>query len=336
MCQELFAQESIYKAQTIAFYNLENLFDTANDPSINDEAYTPEGSNHWDNEKYQNKLKNMSEVLVKIGTSNVFQAPPAVIGVCEIENRKVLEDLIAMPALSLFDYQIVQFDSPDERGIDTALIYRADAFSVESAQPYRVNLPDSTDRTRDILLVNGFLEGKPMHFLVNHWPSRSGGERRSMPNRRAAATVARHIVDSLNQVDAKSKILLMGDFNDDPISPSVDEVLNAKIKKKNLTNNDLYNPFYDFYKKGFGTTAWRDSWSLFDMIIVSNALVEEKRLNQWRFVKAGRFAEDFMVQQEGKYKGYPLRTSSFGNYLNGYSDHFPVFVYLVEELAINN
>ncbi len=331
-----FSQAKSYKVNSIAFYNLENLFDTIRNEQINDESYTPLGGNHWDTEKYNNKLLNMSKVISQIGTNNQFTSPPAILGVSEIENIDVLEDLIQMPDLSPFQYQIVHYDSPDERGIDTGLIYRPELFEVTSSSHHFVELPDTTDRTRDILLVSGKLEGEPIHILVNHWPSRSGGERRSMPGRKAAAETAKQIVDSLNQQEAQAKIIIMGDFNDDPISPSIAETLDAKTKIKKLSKTDLFNPYYDLYKKGFGTTAWRDSWSLFDMIIVSNSLLQKQDPDMWRYVKAGRYNPEWLIQQDGKYKGYPLRTSSFGNYMNGYSDHFPVYIYVAKELSPSN
>lgn len=322
-----FAQKNGYEVQTIAFYNLENLFDTVRDTTINDESFTPKGSVGWSEEKYQNKLENMSSILPKIGTNEHVQSPPAIIGVCEIENRKVLEDLVNMPSLKPYNYKIVQFDSPDERGIDTALLYRGDLFKLQDAKAFKTILPNADDKTRDILLVSGQLGGERMHFLVNHWPSRSGGEKRSMPNRVAAAENLRAIVRAIQADEPSAKIITMGDFNDDPISPSIAKTLGAIGKKQKLTKTtDLYNPFYDFYKKGYGTTAWRDSWSLFDMLIFTNTLNTSK--SGWKYVSANRYTPKKIIQTSGKFKGYPKRTHSFGRYLNGYSDHFPVYLYI--------
>lgn len=323
--------QSKYRVQTIAFYNLENLFDTIRNVEIYDETFTPEGSYGWDTEKYQNKLENMSRVLSEIGTNGAMKLPPAIIGVCEIENKTVLEDLISMPRLAPYDYGIVHINSPDERGIDNGLLYRKDLFTVEHAVNIKTELPDSTDTTRDILVVSGNLDGENMHFIVNHWPSRSGGEAISRPNRAAAAHNLKSIIDSIQQIDKNAKIISMGDFNDDPVSPSIADILNAKGKTKKLKDiTDLYNPYWSFYKKGYGTTAWRDAWSLFDMHIITNSLLEAE--NGYKFVKADRYTPDYIIQQGGRFKGYPKRTHAFGNYLNGYSDHFPVYLYLAKEI----
>lgn len=325
-----FSQSQSYEVQTIAFYNLENLFDTKRDEAIHDEAFTPEGTMGWTQEKYKNKLVRLSSVLPKIGTNEHVQSPPAVIGVCEVENRAVLEDLVHMESLKPYHYQIVQFDSPDERGIDTALLYRGDVFKLEDAKTFKTILPDEDDKTRDILLVSGKLGDERIHFLVNHWPSRSGGEKRSMPNRVAAAKNLRVIIRAIQADEPTAKIIAMGDFNDDPISPSIAKTLGAIGKRHKLTKTtDLYNPFYDFYKKGYGTTAWRDSWSLFDMLMVTNTLNTSKA--GWKYVSANRYAPKKMIQTSGKFKGYPKRTHSFGKYLNGYSDHFPVYIYLARQ-----
>jgi len=328
------AQQAKYKVQTVAFYNLENLFDTIRNVDIYDESFTPSGSYGWDSEKYHNKLENLSTVLTKIGTSSQISAPPAIIGVCEIENREVLEDLVSMPKMKKYGYEIVHEHSPDERGIDNGFLYRPEYFEVLSHKTIFVELPDTTDRTRDILQVHGKLEGEEVYVFVNHWPSRSGGEKISMPNRKAAAITLRKVLDELNETDPTAKIFVMGDFNDDPISPSMVDYLNAKKKRSKVKNNDLFNPYYALYKKGYGTTAWQDAWSLFDMVVVSNSLLETEETG-WRYLKAGRYNPEFMLQKSGRFRGYPFRTHAFGTYLNGYSDHFPVFVYVAKKMTEN-
>lgn len=329
-----FSQSKSYEVQTIAFYNLENLFDIDRDTEIHDESFTPSGSMGWTQQKYENKLVNMSSILPKIGTNEHVQSPPAIIGVCEVENRRVLEDLVNMESLKPYNYKIVHIDSPDERGIDTALLYRENLFELEDAKTFKTILPDENDKTRDILLATGQLGGERVHFLVNHWPSRSGGEKRSMPNRVAAAQNLRAIVRAIQADEPNAKIITMGDFNDDPISPSIAKTLGAIGKKQKLTKTtDLYNPFYDFYKKGYGTTAWRDSWSLFDMLIFTNTLNTSQV--GWKYVSANRYTPKKIIQTNGKFKGYPKRTHSFGKYLNGYSDHFPVYIYLARQKESN-
>lgn len=321
-----------YEVQTVAFYNLENLFDTLRNEDIYDESFTPTGSYGWTSERYNNKIANMSRVLSEIGTNSSMKTPPAVIGVCEIENREVLEDLVNSPKLAPYNYDIVHYHSPDERGIDAGFLYRKDLFKVDTSMVFKTVLPDPEDKTRDILLVSGQLRGEKMHFLVNHWPSRSGGEAISMPNRFAAAKNLKSIINSIQEVDENAKIIAMGDFNDDPVSPSIAEELGAIGKQHKLKNRtDIFNPYYEFYKKGAGTTAWRDAWSLFDMLMVTKSTIENKN-NGFQYFKAGRFTPDYITQEKGRFKGYPKRTHSFGNYLNGYSDHFPVYIYLAREV----
>lgn len=320
-----------YEVHTIAFYNVENLFDTVRNDSINDESFTPEGSYQWDTEKYENKLTNIATVLSGIGTSKAMKLPPTIIGLSEVENKTVLEDLLKQEQLKKYNYKIIHRDSPDERGIDNAILYQADFFDIENVQPVFVELPDTTDRTRDILLVSGTLSGESIHLLVNHWPSRSGGQARSEPNRFAAAHTLKQVVDSIYDASPQAKIIAMGDFNDDPVSPSLTEQLGATTEKNDLKGaSNLYNPYGEFYKKGFGTTAWRDAWSLFDMIIVNEQLIDSTQ--GFRFVKADRYYKDFLLQQDGRFKGYPKRTHSFGNYLNGYSDHLPVYIYIARKV----
>ncbi len=328
------AQNGQYRATTVAFYNLENLFDIYDSEETNDKDFLPQGSYAWNMEKYENKLANMSKVISQIG-SDVVSEGPAVIGVCEVENRKVLEDLVATPLLASKEYSIIHFDSPDERGIDNALLYQKRFFIPTNSKAYNVVLEEKEngdiDYTRDVLLVSGRLNGEKVHFLVNHWPSRSGGEARSQPRRIAAARVNMRIMDSIKQHEPNAKIMVMGDFNDHPNNESIKGVLNTSKKMKKTKEGQLFNPFYKYYKKGLGTTAWRDSWGLFDMIIVSSALINGDP-GKLKYYRAGVFRQPWLTQKTGKYKGYPLRTHAGGAYMNGYSDHFAVYVILVREL----
>jgi hypothetical protein len=258
----------------------------------------------------------------------------AILGVAEIENRKVLEDLVIQQKLKDRKYQIVHYNSPDARGIDVALLYNPAYFKVIDSAPLNVPLknPDGSPyATRDVLWVYGLFNGEPLHVFVNHWPSRRGGEEASAPNRALAAGVARTKIDSILKVQPDAKIMVMGDLNDDPLSPSVVKVLNASSDIPKLKKDQLYNPWTDYYKKGIGTLAYNDAWNLFDQIIISQPFLKKDQ-DGFFFQKAVIFNKPFLVQKSGRYKGYPFRTYDFDNYVNGYSDHFPVYVVLLKKV----
>ncbi len=324
------AQNPAREVAVIGFYNLENLFDTIDTPDIRDEEFTPHGGRGWDTERYLEKQAHMARVIADIGTQ-VSPVGAIVLGISEVENRKVLEDLVAQPVLADRHYQIVHFDSPDERGIDVALLYQARYFQPFYSKVYPLYLTHSdgsTDYTRDLLVVSGTLLGDTIHLLVNHWPSRSGGEQASRHKRIKAAKQVKHVVDSICAVQPTARIIIMGDLNDDPVSPSVRQVLHPVSKKRLAKGCTLYNPMFDLYRRGFGTLAWRDTWNLFDQMIVSGNLVHPPDTG-FRFHTAHIFKKKYLVQQSGRYKGYPLRTFAGGAYLGGYSDHFPVFIVLI-------
>lgn len=327
------AQDKKFKVQTVAFYNVENLFDTINQPDVNDEEYTPTGKSNWTLPKYKQKLKNLSRTIAEIGTSDQQKEAPAVIGVAEVENRGVLEDLIKQPLLINKDYGIVHFDSPDKRGIDVGLLYQKKHFKPTSYINVPLIIYDQTDLTkriytRDQLLVTGLLDGEEMHFIVNHWPSRSGGEKKSSPNREAAGRLNRRIIDSLYKVNPNAKIITMGDLNDGPYNKSIKVELGAKAKKEETKEFGMYNPMEEMANKGIGTLAYRDAWDLFDQMILSEPFIR-KDYTSYRFWKAGVYNKPFLTQTTGQYKGYPLRNS---NGEVGFSDHFPVYVYLIKEV----
>ena len=334
-CSFAFAQnDKQYKINTIAFYNVENLFDYEDDPLTFDEDFTPDGKNNWTKEIYEDKLSKLARVISEIG-ADVTGSSPAIIGVAEVENRRVLEDLVNQPQLIGQDYGIVHQDSPDRRGIDVALLYKKKLFTPTSHKAFELELYDSQDRTkriytRDQLLVSGMLDGEMIHVIVNHWPSRYGGEERSRPSRIKAAELNKKIMDSLFSEDPYAKILTMGDLNDDPTSPSVKEVLKTKITRDNMEMKEFYNPMEDMHKKGMGTLAYRDAWNLFDQIIISTEMAK-KDYSSYRFYKAGIFNKKYLQTPRGQYKGYPFRMFANG-YTGGYSDHFPVYIYLIKEI----
>lgn len=345
------AQQKKYMMHTVAFYNFENLFDTINNPN-NDEEWLPEGLQSWTSEKYKQKLENLSKVLMQIGTNDKQKDSPTLIGGCEIENRNVLEDLVKQPNILKDDYGIVHFDSPDKRGIDVALLYKKKYFKPTSF----VNIPliiyrgnnnekeketeedkidkdkievtfDSRVYTRDILLVTGFLEGEEINVLVNHWPSRSGGEKKSSPFREAAGRLAKKAMDSIYKINPNAKIILMGDLNDGSYNKSVKVGIGAKLKKSEVQQFGIYNPFEQMFKDGNATLFYRDSGDIFDQIMVSEALIKPD-FSTFQYWKAGIYNKPFMITKFGRYAGYPLRHSE--NEI-GYSDHFPVYIYLVKE-----
>lgn len=307
----------------VAFYNLENLFDTERDMSIYDEDFTPGGAYAWTPDKYQKKINNMSYAISKLAKEYTNDGP-AFIGVTEVENQKVLEDLVHAKSLSSVGYGIVHYDSPDRRGIDVALLYNPKLFSVTSSRVYPYIMPEEPDfRTRDVLLVNGVLAGEDFHVIVNHWPSRRGDK--SSYSREFAASISKGIADSIYKANPKAKIVIMGDLNDDPFNKSVKTVLGAKGKQKDVKPGELYNPFWQLLKKGIGSLFYQGNWNLFDQIIISQSLLQkDSSLMFWR---AEVFNRDFLIQKEGANKGYPLRTFSGNRFLNGYSDHFPTIVY---------
>ena len=324
-----------YKVHTIAFYNLENLFDTENDPDKFDEASPIMEMKANVEEVYKKKVHNMARVIADIGYDDTKNAP-AIVGVSEIENIKVLEDVVNDPLLVKKDYGIVHYESPDARGIDVALLYQKRIFSPTTTSSHELKIYDDISRkrvyTRDQLLVTGKLDGELIHIIVNHWPSRRGGEARSRPKRVAAAKLNKHIIDSIQSIDPYAKIFTMGDMNDDPTNASLKEVLNAQSKKNKVKLKGIYNPFEKLFKKdGLGTTAYRDAWSLFDQILFTKPLLD-KDYSSYRFYKAGIYNKLYLTNKKGRYKGYPKRSFADGNFTDGFSDHFPVYVYVIKEV----
>ena len=379
----LFAQQK-YQAATVAFYNIENLFDTeistgyidgtlsptdpnyhisinVNDisnydtvnfegdytyenisgkkiirPLILQDEFSPTGKKVWTEERYNQKDKNISHVIAQLGKEET-QSAPVIVGLCEIENRKTVEDIANSPELKKYDYGVVHFNSFDARGVDVALIYQKSRFQVTSAKPYVIEIFEndgSRDYTRDILRVTGLLDGEEITFLVNHWPSRSGGEQASRPRRQKAAEVMKGIYDEIRAENPEAKIMAMGDFNDDPVSPSLDKTMNAIPNKGKIKDSDIVNLMYTMFKNGMGTLAYRDSWNLFDQFIVTGVMIDaQKKFESYKVFKTEIFSPDYLVQPDGQYKGYPYRMFSGDTFrAKGYSDHFPVYTVLLRSL----
>src|SRR5690554_176915 len=328
--QEILAQK--LQVGIVAFYNLENLFDTINTPDVRDGEFTPEGSKNWNSEKYWEKINNMAHVISQLGSAEGFLGPQ-VIGLCEMENRAVLVDLVNNSNIKENNYQIVHYDSPDDRGIDVALLYQSNFFRVTSTRSVPLLIKgDDGNRlyTRDHLVVSGLFDGEPMHFIVNHWPSRYGGEERSRGNRIAAARMTRSLVDSIVATDAEAKVIVMGDLNDDPTNESVRLYLKARHDKNRLKPGQLFNATEIPFKQGKGTLAYRGKWNMFDQMILTPSLVD-KNDKGYQFHSVHVYTHPKIVQQTGNYKGYPHRTYVGNNYMGGYSDHFPVYILLLKE-----
>lgn len=320
-----------HQVAAIAFYNFENLFDTLDDPRKFDEDFTPNGSYHYNTVLYRAKLHNLATVLKQLGT-DVTPDGPAIIGTAEIENDRVLQDLVAQPEIRDRHYRFVHFESPDSRGIDVALLYNPKYFSVLRAQALYTNISESGEKsgnTRDVLYVTGILSGDTIHVLVNHWPSRRGGEAVSASLRSMAARVSKRVIDSLMAINTAARVLVMGDLNDDPTDVSITKVLGAKGDKNKVKPGGLFNPWVSFINKGIGTLAYDDAWNLFDQVMLSSAWLGSRSSAHWQYYRAEIFSRDFIKEKFGRYKGYPHRSFDGPNWINGYSDHFPVIVYIV-------
>lgn len=306
---------------SVAFYNLENLFDTIHDDGKNDYDFLPDGRYAWNTTKYEAKLKNLAHVLSELSRGKVTQGP-ACIGVAEVENKRVLNDLLKQPALAQYKY--VHYEGPDERGIDCALLYDSLQFQVKHSKlvysaPFE---GDTTDLTRGFLVVDGSLAGERLCLIVNHWPSRGSGEE----YRIHAARQVKALKDSLFREDRHLKLIVMGDLNDDPMDESL-QVLGARKDREQVGEQEFYNPWWKTLEDdGIGTLCYRGKWNLFDQIVLTRPLLE----GQGGLLYDGNevFRPDYLFQHDDKYEGYPLRTHGGRKWLNGYSDHLPTIVYL--------
>jgi hypothetical protein len=310
---------SIY---SIAFYNLENLFDTIDDPNTADDDFTPKGRKQWNEKRYKRKLKKLGSVISQIGLEE-SGIPPVVVGLAEIENLNVLTDLLNTKGLTEHDYGIVHYDSQDERGIDVALLYQKEHFELLGSQTFPLIFIDEDgekDFSRDILLVKGNLKGELTYFVVNHWSSRREGKEETEPKRIKGALLARQAIEKAYAESPEANILILGDFNDNPTDISV---------KKHLVKDDFYNPFESIYDKGKGTSTYDDDWYLFDQIILSKNFFNKD--NKLVYRQAEIYEEHFLKSWKGKRKGDPFRTYIGKWHQGGFSDHFPVYITLRKE-----
>ena len=323
-----------FNLYAVGFYNQENLFDTCHDEGKNDNEFLPTGQYRWNGLKYSHKLRNMARVLADMATDRLPGVGCAVIGLSEVENSKVLDDLTAQEPLRARGYKYVHIEGPDVRGIDCALLYNPALFTVKDARlvPY-VPAPSmrSDYKTRGFLTVSGEMAGEPVAVIVCHWPSRAAGS----PYREHAAVQVKAVKDSLLKADPAVKVMVMGDMNDDPTNKSMREMLGAEGDLKKVKEGKMYNPWYNlFVKNGVGTLSYQGSWNLFDQIVMTPNMVNtdgKKDFSTLKFWQNQIFRREYLINNEGRYKGTPKRTHSSGIWLDGYSDHLPVVVYLLKE-----
>jgi predicted extracellular nuclease len=321
---ETFGQKQLF----IGFYNQENLFDTIDDPHKNDNEFLPTTKNNWNTEKYTSKINHMAKVIAGMNDNKGAD----VLGMCEVENAAVLTDITRDKQLAKMKYAFVHIEGPDERSIDNALLYQSKKFNLVSAVAYPVVFKENLkSKTRDILLVKLTDKKSKASFvvLVNHFPSRLGGQKESAPKRANAAAILRSIYDSISQVDPTLPVVMMGDFNDEPTDSSITGVLQARGTVAELKNNDLFNTTYALKEQKLGSHFYRGEWTALDQIIVSNNMVNCTGKVCYKPQSVNYFKQEWMLETEGKYKGAPLRTFAGQRYLNGYSDHLPIYI-LVE------
>ena len=335
------AQKS--KSYVIGFYNLENLFDTYHDEGKNDYQYLPDGSNEWTEVKYAKKLRNMAHVIAEMKNDNGRYH--TVLGVSEVENRHVLEDLVAAPEFADANYQIIHYDGPDRRGVDCALLYRPEQMTVVSSEsiPFDFNSEKITFemdkeaqdnfRTRDILMVHGIIDGEHFAFYVCHLPSRIGGKGQDL-RARGGEIVYEHARKMMEEFPG-IKIVVMGDMNDNPTDDSMAVYLHGKEKIEDVGPEDFFSPFLSMLKAGYGTLAYRGEWNIYDCILTNFSLTNAPKgtfriqplIKKKKNVFYGRaFSKPFMTNQTGQYAGTPFRTFSGGQFIGGYSDHYPTYI----------
>lgn len=311
----------------VAFYNCENLFDTLHATHKKDYEYLPSSEKNWNTKKYFEKLNHMARVILAIGDWE----GPDIIGFCEIENRKVLNDLLQYTVLKQYNYAIIHQESRDVRGIDVACIYKREKFKLVDYNYYQVNLSDSVSITRDLLHVEGLLENQDtLHMFFNHWPSRYGGQAKSNPKRREVANKLRIYIDSLQEKENQHNILILGDFNDNPTDSSLVHGLGAKIDSTNNQEYDLLNTSYFLqHKMKLGTHKYKHDWSCFDQIIITQKLLNQKNSTHTKVTNSEVFSPEWLFTEDYEYGGKkPFRTYRGTRYLGGYSDHLPISITL--------
>jgi predicted extracellular nuclease len=329
------------KSHVIGFYNLENLFDTYHDDGKNDYQFLPDGQNQWTEAKYEKKLHNMATVIKAMAKDNGCWH--TILGVSEIENRHVLEDLVSQPEIVAANYQIVHFDGPDRRGVDCALFYKPEYFTpiaTESIpftfEPSEIDFSAWTQeekdnfRTRDVLMVRGTIDGEMFAFFVAHLPSRIGGKGADLRPRGAEIIYQR--AAQLEKEFPGIRIVVMGDMNDNPSDVSMTKFMHGRETIDEMADGDFFSPFLSMLKAGYGSLAYQGQWNIYDIILVNGQLAKAPD-NGFKIAKINKkgfygrvFKKYFMTQQTGPYKGTPFRTFSGGAFVGGYSDHYPTYI----------
>lgn len=306
----------------IAFYNVENFFDTVDNPHKTDDDFTPAGRYRYGTRIYEQKLHNIATAIASMNDG----AGPVLLGLAEVENATVLDNLSAQPELGRFGYKHVWYDGPDIRGINVALMYKPELFQLIESKHVFVDLSSVQERslTRDVLYVKGILADDTVHILINHWPSRRGGVAQSAPKRAIAAAVNKKLIAEIRSADPDAAIIVMGDFNDNPTDGSLTKVLQTTKDKPVPASEILYNPFASFYAHGEGTEVYKHTWNLFDQILVSGALLQGHKL---RYKSAQIYKPVFLRDTYKGHEGEPHRSFKGSHWIKGYSDHFPVLIY---------
>ena len=319
------AQKTNDHSISVAFYNCENFFDTVHNPAKEDEEFTPSGKYHYTQRVYEQKVHNIATVIQQMDGAD----GPAIIGLAEVENNTVLNDLVNQPEIARRNYKYEWFDGPDPRGINVAMLYNPKYFRILKAEPLHVDLTGVQGKsvTRDVLHVQGILYGDTVHVFVNHWPSRIGGEEVSAPKRAIAAKVNKDAIAAIMKKTPDVKVIVMGDLNDNPTDNSITTTLGAKSEQSEVAGNDLYDPWINIYKKGEGTEEYRHSWNLFDQVIISGSFLKNKD-HKLHYEKAEIFKPDLIIDHYKGHEGEPHRSFVGTHWINGYSDHFPVILYL--------
>jgi len=316
IAQQTFGKDK--NVQRIAFYNVENLFDTLDDPNGRDEEFLPSAKKEWSMERYDKKLNQLAQVFEEMNF-------PTVIGLCEVENEGVMKDLAKKTVMKKTGYETVHIESPDYRGIDVGLMYKKKCFKVLEESVIRIDFPKEIVEdytTRDVLIVKGLLHGKDeVYFFVNHWPSRRGGLKASSPKREYVAAQVRKKVEEIYAENANANIILMGDFNDEPDNKSINEVL--------IKGNILDNAMTEMDENGEGTYNYRGNWNMIDQFIVSKN-VDNKDSNL-HILNANILREDYLYYKDKKYGKTPTRTYGGSRYYGGYSDHLPIYMDLYQK-----
>ncbi len=310
----------------VVFYNVENLFDIIDDNITNDDEFTPSGKKHWDRIKLDKKINHLYKVILALGKWE----PPPIIGLAEVENKNVIEQLVYKTPLKNFNYSIVHYDSPDKRGIDVAMLYRKNYFDTLFTESIMVRFPfNPLLKKRDILYCKGLVyDSIVLHIFVNHWPSRYGGVMSTQKLREYSARCLRKKVDSLFKNNSEANIIIMGDFNDEPSDPSIKDELIIPCNRSS-GNECLINLMAVEDLNFQGTIKYKSEWYIFDQIIVSNSLMTGANSIKLAKLNAFIFAPDFLLIEDPRYLGVkPYRTYNGPRFLNGFSDHLPVFIEL--------